>query len=52
MQYLVTITSLLVFAWVNYQLGFRKGFSDGFKKGVNKVVNEWRAWLEHVEEKE
>lgn len=52
MQHLITIASLLVFAWVNYTLGFRKGYSDGFKKGANKVVNEWRDWLNNIEENE
>lgn len=50
MQYIVTIASLLVFAWTNYQLGFKKGFVDGYKKGANKVVEEWRAWLNNIEE--
>ena len=52
MQYLVTIASLLVFSWVNYQIGFKKGYSEGFEKGANKVVDEWRNWLENVKVKE
>ena len=50
MQYVLTIASLLVFAWVNYRLGFTKGFRDGYKKGANKVVDEWRTWLNDVKE--
>lgn len=54
MQHVVTIASLLVFAWVNYRLGFNKGFRDGFRdgyeKGANKVVDEWRTWLDKIEE--
>ena len=52
MQYVLTIASLLVFAWVNYRLGFNKGFRDGYEKGAKKVVDEWRTWLENVKEEE
>lgn len=52
MQHVVTIASLLVFSWVNYRLGFNKGYLSGFEKGANTVVDEWRKWLENVEEKE
>ena len=50
MQYLVTIAFLLVFSWVNYQLGFKRGFRDGYEKGANKVVDEWRNWLDNIKE--
>ena len=50
MEYIVTIASLLIFAWVNYRLGFNKGYLDGYEKGANKVVDEWRTWLNNFEE--
>ena len=50
MQHVVTIASLLVFAWVNYRLGFNKGYLSGFEKGANTVVDEWRKWLNDFEE--
>ena len=46
MEYLITITSLLVFAWVNYTLGFR----IGYKKGATVVLDHWKNWLDKSEE--
>ena len=50
MQYIVTIAFLLVFAWVNYRLGFNKGYLDGYEKGANKILDEWRTWLNDFKE--
>ena len=50
MNYILVIASLLVFAWVNYRLGFNKGYLDGYEKGANRILNEWRIWLNDFEE--
>lgn len=50
MDYIATIASLLIFAWVNYRMGFNRGYSDGFEKGANAIVDEWRTWLDTFEE--
>lgn len=50
MQYLITITSLLVFSWVNYRLGFNKGYSEGYEKGAKIVLDQWKDWLDEVKE--
>ena len=52
MQHVITIASLLVFAWVNYRLGFNKGYSEGFEKGANRIADEWRAWLNETGEED
>ena len=52
MQHVVTIASLLVFAWVNYRLGFNKGYLEGFEKGANRILDEWREWINNMEENE
>ena len=50
MDKIATIASLLIFAWVNYRLGFNRGYSDGFEKGAHRIADEWRAWLNNFEE--
>ena len=52
MKDLITIASLLVFAWVNYRLGFNKGYLEGFEKGANRILDEWREWINNMEENE
>ena len=44
MQDLITIVSLLVFAWVNYRLGFNKGVEEGIMKGAYGVLDAWLAY--------
>ena len=50
MQYLITIVSLLGFAWVNYRLGFNKGVEEGIRKGAYGVLDAWQAGIDNENE--